>query len=507
MPFSTKEHPSSLEAPGSPHESLSLLVSLLGASSIENGAHAGETRLVIDTMSSRVPRENDIVSAMLQNEVLTSLSCPALSLKHDREESALNGVDKTSSSTTSHVQTRNQVQGNAAALLARQIRIGREDASSSDDSSPNGFSSSLSKIPGMLLGNVYESFAVLVDSRLRAYSNFLARQGVSQAKKNPLLVPVDLKALELKIEALLAAGRKVSVHSVSTHFEEETRLMEDEESDCDSSVSFCFQFRVQMKLIVPGPSGETETVSVSLSAPGHIIGKSCPFESFCSMHTLPNHANAIPCVYNDTACFLKAHTLFFSLYFLGAHSTNSQLEKVHVEIDTNDLLSQMMKQASRIVGVVAAMSSINTNMNANTNLVMPPPLLRSESAVAMPPPLPKIKTMMRPRMSDADGFALSKGKLEQEHPIVSPDLSARSAPTYSIPYIHLEVVGDANRHDYDPDKTEEAVVAVAVAIEDREDDPYALSPDQCADIVDCVFGDLDDAMLMGPSPTKKPRIA
>jgi hypothetical protein len=256
MPFSTQEHPSSLEAPGSPHESLSLLVSLLGASFIANGAenNARETR-------------DDIVS-MLQNEVLTSLSCPALSLRHDREESALNGVDESTSSTTSDDRTRKQVQGNTADLLAREIRIDQEKASDST----NGIATSLSKIPDTLLGNVYESFAVLVDSRLRAYSNFLAREGVlSVVKKNPSVVPADLGALEQKIKALLAVGRKVSIHSVSTHFEE-SQLMEDDESDL--YVSFALQFQVQMILIVPRTSGETECVSVSLSAPGQITGKS-----------------------------------------------------------------------------------------------------------------------------------------------------------------------------------------------------------------------------------------
>jgi hypothetical protein len=130
----------------------------------------------------------------------------------------------------------------------------------------------LSKIPDTLLGNVYESFAVLVDSRLRAYSSFLAREGVTAlAKKNPSVVPADLGALEQKIKALLAVGRKVSIHSVSTYFEE-SQLMEYEERD--SRVSFALQFQVHMNLIVPRTSGETERVSVSLSAPGQITGKS-----------------------------------------------------------------------------------------------------------------------------------------------------------------------------------------------------------------------------------------
>jgi hypothetical protein len=160
----------------------------------------------------------------------------------------------------------------------------------------------------------------------------------------------------------------------------------------------------------------------------------------------------------------------------------------------------MMKQASRIVGVVAAMS-VNADLieDSDLNKIQ---LVRSESTAAMPPPLPKCAAP--PRMSDTAGLDLLS-KLATERPIVSPDLSARSAPTYIIPCMLLEVGRDAN-HDSDQGKIEEMEeVVVEDKVEDEEDDPYAFSPDQCAHIVDCVFGDLDDAMLVGP-PTKKLRI-
>jgi hypothetical protein len=157
----------------------------------------------------------------------------------------------------------------------------------------------------------------------------------------------------------------------------------------------------------------------------------------------------------------------------------------------------MMKQASRIVGVVAAMS-VNADLieDSGLNKIQ---LVRSESTAAMPPPLPSCAAP--PRMSDAAGLDLLS-KLAAERPIVSPDLSAGSTPTYIIPCMLLEVSRDAN-HDFDQYKIEEVVVEDEV--ENEEDDPYAFSPDQCAHIVDCVFGDLDDAMLVGP-PIKKLRI-
>jgi hypothetical protein len=241
-----------------PHESLSLLARLLGASSVAKGAGSHECQ-AIPPISNTVNGEThgetrEVILSMLQKEGLKSLLCPALSLKHDREDTS-----------STDVQSRKQVQGNAAALLAREITSSEEKASED--------TSALSKIPETLLGNVYESFAVLVDSRLRAYSNFLALQGVSLARKDPSYAPADLKALEQKVEALLVAGRKVSVDSVSTHFEE-SRLIEDDDEENTSRVSLPLLFRVQINLIVPRSNGETQKVNVCLTVPGDITGKS-----------------------------------------------------------------------------------------------------------------------------------------------------------------------------------------------------------------------------------------
>jgi hypothetical protein len=278
---SSKRHPSSLE---DPHESLRLLVRLLGASSVESECQG------IPTLSHALNGETrEGIMSMLHREGLRTLSCPALSLKHDQEEIPSNGLDKTSST---DVRSHQQEQGNAAALLAREIRSSEEASENT-----NGIAtvtSTLSKIPEALLGNVYESVAILVDSRLRAYSNFLALQGVTRAKKDPSFTPADVKALEQKIEALLVAGSKISVDSVSTHFEE-SGIMEDDDEQSATSVSLPFLFRVQINFIVPRTSGETERVNVSLSAPGQITGKSSNRFLWCMLYcgwdeNTPHHA-------------------------------------------------------------------------------------------------------------------------------------------------------------------------------------------------------------------------
>jgi hypothetical protein len=280
-------HPSSLETP---YESLSLLLRLLGASSVDNECHG----ITLPDMLGGKPREGLV--SMLKKEGFKTLCCPSLSLKHDQEDAG----------------SRQQVQGNAAALLARESRSSEEEAFENT----NGIvtvTSALSKIPETLLGNVYESFAILVDSRLRAYSNFLALQGVTLAKSDPsLTTPADLRALEQKIEALLIAGSKISVDSVSTHFEE-TRILEDDDEQIASRVSLPFLFRLQMNLNVPRTSGETERVNVSLSAPGQITGKS--FSPLGVIHAalygVMIHHSLTCEIYIDIFTHMLTHTLYF----------------------------------------------------------------------------------------------------------------------------------------------------------------------------------------------------
>jgi hypothetical protein len=159
-------------------------------------------------------------------------------------------------------------------------------------------------------------------------------------------------------------------------------------------------------------------------------------------------------------------------------STCSLFQEVHVDIDTDALLSKMMTEASRVVGTIASMSNI-----PNSSILISR-ISRSESQVAMPPPLPK-KPTSRPKW-EAQGLDLLS-KTATDLPIVSPDISALKSPVRIVPDIHFHEEEKVEMQDNESD----------------EDLPE-LSLDQCADIVDCVFGDLDDLVLMGP-PMKKPK--
>jgi hypothetical protein len=196
---------------------------------------------------------------------------------------------------------------------------------------------------------------------------------------------------------------------------------------------------------------------------------------------------------------MVTHTQNFPATVLtGIYSPNSQLEQALVEIDTNELLSQIMKQASRIVGLVAAMS--NGDLFKQDNSLNK--ILRSESTAAMPPPLPQVANLTRTQCDGVDGLDLLS-KLAAERAIVSPDLSPRPTPMCNIPCIRLGVIRDGGKRryqsDHHQDKSDKEVDLAEDAV---KDETFTLSPDQCADILDCVFGDLDDVMLMGP-PTKK----
>jgi hypothetical protein len=202
-----------------------------------------------------------------------------------------------------------------------------------------------------------------------------------------------------------------------------------------------------------------------------------------------------------TPFFAYLLTHLTSLLRIGDCLPTSQLEEAVVEIDTPELLAQMMSQASHLVRVVAAVSSASLfQQDDSLNKI-----LRSESTAAMPPPVPQLATHPLMQVDNIDGLDLLS-KLAAERPVVSPDLSARSTPIYSIPRIRLDTIRDGRKHRFQPDhyqdKTDEEV---DLAMDVAEDESFALSPDQCADIVDCIFGDLDDVMLMG-APTKKPRI-
>jgi len=95
--------------------------------------------------------------------------------------------------------------------------------------------------------------------------------------------------------------------------------------------------------------------------------------------------------------------------------------------------------------------------------------------------------MPPPKARNSFGLELLSDAAASTPPVVSPDLSGRQASNH-IPILHLEDSAE-NEQDIDEDVTE-------------------FSVDQCASIVDNIFGDdLDDSVFIGPPPSKRARVA
>lgn len=128
----------------------------------------------------------------------------------------------------------------------------------------------------------------------------------------------------------------------------------------------------------------------------------------------------------------------------------------------------MMDQASLMVAQIVE--------TTNDAFCVPEPKMeRGESFVVMPPPMP------RKRSAPSAGLdLLSEAAVVKESVIITPDLNAKKSDPTVIPALHLEA--DQDNHD-DNECTADV------------DD---LSLDQCASIIDDVFGAMDDALLRGP---------
>lgn len=189
---------------------------------------------------------------------------------------------------------------------------------------------------------------------------------------------------------------------------------------------------------------------------------------------------------------------FFTIFLAERLSTTSDDQLVHITVDTRHLLSVMILRASSVIAAVVE--------EANTSSIVPESkLCRSSSFLAMPPPMPKLNR----RASSSDGKASdllskaedtkSKNRLHgldilstaaAELPIVSPDFRARALMKQPPDMPNLNLVLDESS-------------SANSSITADEQDLSDLSPDQCASIVDDIFGDFDDHILSNEPPLKK----
>ena len=193
--------------------------------------------------------------------------CPALSLHHNEH-------------TLGECSSRRRIQSHVASLLARELN--GELPRSSTDEEPALRAKAVSEVPRTLLENVSESFAVLVESRLRAYATHLASRALGTEEKDEAKSS-SIQQAERKIEAMLQLGGKVSVDSLircRCEVEQESpQLMEEETDDDGDVVTLPLRLEFSMELSIPRSSqssdakDEKETLHISITAPGNISGK------------------------------------------------------------------------------------------------------------------------------------------------------------------------------------------------------------------------------------------
>jgi hypothetical protein len=237
-------------------DAFAAIASLLSTSQLEKESEFHR----VQEFSSMTDRDN-------LREVM--VSCPCLSLLHEKEGHLGAASD--------HCADRKHVEDHAVSLLARpllEVVLGDEKQLGAEPGL------NISRSARTLLQNIYSSFAVLVDSRLHAYTEFLAshaRALSSKKYRSNAVKDADtpsntaVRGIEEKLATILATGTQVETDTLVTRFELQEEGSDDlVEGSTESSAMLSFV--VAMDFAVPRPHGKKEVVSVSFSTTGKIAG-------------------------------------------------------------------------------------------------------------------------------------------------------------------------------------------------------------------------------------------
>lgn len=186
---------------------------------------------------------------MALNDRIIAIECPSLSLRHLGH---LN-IGKNS---------RVQAEMESAALLARPLLV-----EMNPPPTENG-SIRIDDLPSVLMNNLYESFAILVDSRLHVYSKIFFRHLSSLISKHA--DAFGILQMGQKLETLHDIGGQITASSMQVHTE-----LHDVEPEEDSEGVFQQGFKLEavMELHVPCPTGQSRTLVVRHSGEGCLRGK------------------------------------------------------------------------------------------------------------------------------------------------------------------------------------------------------------------------------------------
>lgn len=245
------------------------------------------------------------LSSKFTNITRVRVSCPCLSLHHDKtttEHSSSAGAASSGPSAD-----RKEAEEHAVNLLSRPLVMvicGGDDTKGdhSQENTPMGDANGVSPTKtspttsrtttttaGTLLENIYESFAILVASRLHVYTSFLQLQasrllskkrhkrlrlstaaGSKQQKK--IATPTEVAAFRDQLHRILAIGAQIETLAVTTRF-----VLEENGTAIalvDGAVSVALlRFQVTIDTAIPLPSGRKEIVSVDFDTFGKMTGK------------------------------------------------------------------------------------------------------------------------------------------------------------------------------------------------------------------------------------------
>ena len=225
--------------------------------------------------------ENSQVTATNALRTLEAIWCPCLSLHHEHVGSEGETDQGALSQHSEHPRTRSSAEKHATVLLERPLcfRVDGNATSGGDKEH---------REPEELLNNIYKSFALLVESRIRAYATLIARhtqkkqqQGDSSLSKRGVITNC-LNQLLLVSASIYAERRETRFELVQ---DQDVVMLDVEDGDIDddddgakysSSSKHPYHpltLRVSFDLVMPRSAEEKKVVSIAVEAPGQIKGK------------------------------------------------------------------------------------------------------------------------------------------------------------------------------------------------------------------------------------------
>jgi hypothetical protein len=243
-------------------DAFAVITNLLSTSSEREEADLLDDEL--PTMTSQLKMAEEIV-----------LSCPSLSLLHEKEDQRGD----------SHRYTDRKVaEEHAVDLLNRPLSL----LSAAALREGTFLVRILTHAARMIRLNVVSSFALLVDSRLHAYTNLLARHAVVLASQSIMMSTSDAAvneeskwsnypnanawAVDEKKLTILSIGAQVEASALESLFtvgNKTTTLDMGKDGDVASAL---LNFVVTMNLSIPTPNGNRKVIPVSFSAKGNMTG-------------------------------------------------------------------------------------------------------------------------------------------------------------------------------------------------------------------------------------------